>query len=266
MKTGIKEQCNLLYYSASFLFSSSPLLSIFFVFLITIQGLLPTISVFIGMKLGNMVASGETTHLFFVSLLWVFSFVLPGVVAPISSTLQSILNQKATYLTQRKIILSATKIPDLKILEDQDVHDKFESLSREASNKPLNFLVTIVDLFRDIITLSSLSLLISSIAWWMPLALLFPAFPVALSVAKSQKDIFIAFSGMSKVSRLIKYYINTLLSSSTAKEIKVFRLFNFFSTKHAQSFTDLEEELNKIRVKQIRRPQKWNVFYLCCIL
>ncbi len=261
MKTYFKKLIRLLTYSISLLFSTSPSLSLLFILLVVVQGLLPTVSVFIGIKLGNMVSACEVDYLFIVSILWVISFILPGVLAPISSTLQSILNQKATYLTQRKIILSAIKITDLKVLESQEVHDNFESLSREASNKPLNFLVTIVDLFKDFITLFSLSVLISSILWWLPFVLLLPAFPVALSVAKSQKDIFIAFSGMSKTSRLIKYYISTLLNSSTMKEIKVFRLSNFFLGKHSESFTQLEKELNKIRVTQIRRPQIWNLIY-----
>ncbi|TCL06252.1 ABC transporter ATP-binding protein [Sodalis ligni] len=249
-------------YSISLLFSSSPLLSFLFLLLVIFQGLIPTISVMLGIQLGNSIGHSDQIHIFMISIAWVMSFVIPGILAPIVSTLQSILNQKATFLTQKKIMLSASRINDLKIIETQKIHNDFETLSREASNKPLNLLINLVDVFRDAITLASLSLLISTIVWWLPLALLFPAFPVALAVSKSQKDIFNAFAEKSGAARLIKYYISVLLNTTLAKEIRVFNLSYFFIAKHKESFEELEHDLNNIRKKQILRPQGWNFLYL----
>ncbi|QWA10404.1 hypothetical protein GTU79_24875 [Sodalis ligni] len=96
-------------YSISLLFSSSPLLSFLFLLLVIFQGLIPTISVMLGIQLGNSIGHSDQIHIFMISIAWVMSFVIPGILAPIVSTLQSILNQKATFLTQKKIMLSASK-------------------------------------------------------------------------------------------------------------------------------------------------------------
>ncbi|MCW2486070.1 ABC transporter ATP-binding protein [Candidatus Symbiopectobacterium sp. NZEC127] len=249
-------------YSIFLLFSSSPLLSVLFVFLVVIQGIMPTLSVMLGIRLGNLIGHANQTDIFITSIAWVVTFVIPGVLAPIVSTLQSVLNQKATFLTQKKIMLSVSRINDLNVIETEKIHNDFETLSREASNKPLNLLVNLVSVFRDSITLVSLSLLISTIVWWLPFALLFPAYPVALAVSKSQKDIFNAFADKSGASRLIKYFISVLLNTTLAKEIRVFNLSNFFMSKHRESFHQLECDLNEIRKKQILRPQGWNLLYL----
>ncbi|MCW2482620.1 ABC transporter ATP-binding protein, partial [Candidatus Symbiopectobacterium sp. NZEC135] len=157
-------------YSIFLLFSSSPLLSVLFVFLVVIQGIMPTLSVMLGIRLGNLIGHANQTDIFITSIAWVVTFVIPGVLAPIVSTLQSVLNQKATFLTQKKIMLSVSRINDLNVIETEKIHNDFETLSREASNKPLNLLVNLVSVFRDSITLVSLSLLISTIVWWLPFA------------------------------------------------------------------------------------------------
>lgn len=258
----LAEFIHLLHYSLSLIFSSAPLLSAFFVLLVIVQGLIPSLSVLIGMALGNTIGQGSYQYTLFLTIAWVLTFTLPGILSPIVSMIQSILNQKATFLTQQRIMLAAAKIDDLKVIENEKIHNDFEALSKEASNKPLNLLINLVDIFRDAITLFSLSIVISNIIWWLPFALLFPLFPVALSVAKSQKDIFKAFSEKTKPSRLIKYYLSVLLNPQLVKEVKLFNLSRFFMGKHKENFVELEKDLNQIRKTQLLRPQKWNLLYL----
>ena len=149
-------------YSISLLFSSSPSLSFLFIFLVVLQGMMPTLSVMVGIKLGNSIGHEGQYYIFIISIVWVITFVLPGVLAPMVSTLQSILNQKATYLTQKRIMISASKIDDLKIIEKQKIHNDFEALTREASNKPLNLLISLVDVFRDTVTCIAINININN--------------------------------------------------------------------------------------------------------
>ncbi|EGJ3155154.1 ABC transporter ATP-binding protein, partial [Salmonella enterica subsp. enterica serovar Newport] len=100
----------------------------------TSQGILPTLSVLMSIRLGNIISTGNHDTLFFVGIIWSLTFVLPGILAPIASTLQSILNQRATYLTQRTIMEAACRIEDLKLIEDPEIHDNLEVLSREAAH------------------------------------------------------------------------------------------------------------------------------------
>ncbi|BES86366.1 ABC transporter ATP-binding protein [Pectobacterium araliae] len=262
----MQEKIKLVTYSLSLLFRKSPWLSILFIILIALQGLLPTMSVIASIKLGNIISSSDHSELMMVAIFWALTFVFPGVLAPITSTLQSILNQHATYLTQRTVMEAACRIEDLKIIEKSDIHDNLEVLSREAAHRPLNLLVNLVEIFRGLLTLLSLSFVLAAVVWWLPLAFLLPLIPVTFTVALSQIDIFRALLGKGAAARLIRYYLSVLLDVKLAKEIRIFRSATFFFTKHAQAFEELEDELNQVRRKQLLRPQPWNLLYLICAL
>ena len=258
----LKKKMSLVSYSLSLLFKCSPKLLTLFIFLITLQGLLPTFSVMASIRLGNIVASEDHTGLQVIAILWALTFVFPGVLAPISSTLQSVLNQRITYETQRAIMKAACRINDLNVIERPDIHDNLEILSKEATHRPLNFLVNLVEIFRGTITLFSLSIVLYSIEWWLPFAFLVPLFPITFAVALSQIDIFKAMVGKASTARLIRYYLGVLLEVRLVKEIKIFAAADFFFNKHTQAFNELETDLNQTRRKQLLRPQPWNLLYL----
>lgn len=173
----MKDKILLVVYSVSLLLRSSPKLSFLFIVLITLQGLLPTLSVMTSIHLGNVISSDAHTGLTTIAVLWALTFVIPGILAPIISTLQSILNSKATFLTQRKIMEAACRIDDLMLIESPELHDDLEVLSREAAHRPLNLLVNLIDIFRGTLTLLSLSLVLASVVWWLPLAFCSRSFP-----------------------------------------------------------------------------------------
>ncbi|MCL9674574.1 ABC transporter ATP-binding protein [Citrobacter sp. MNAZ 1397] len=256
----------LIRYSVSLLLRSSPKLSFIFLLLITLQGVMPTLSVMTSIHLGNIIGSADHTGLTTIAILWALTFVVPGILAPIISTLQSILNSKATFLTQKKIMEAACRIDDLMLIESPGLHDDLEILSREAAHRPLNLLVNLIDIFRGTLTLLSLSMVLASVVWWLPLAFLLPLIPVTFAVAYSQIDIFKAMLGKGMPARRIKYFLSVLLDVKLAKEIRLFDLSGFFLDKHQQSFNELEDELNLVRKKQLMRPQPWNILYLLCSL
>ncbi|WP_330984640.1 MULTISPECIES: ABC transporter ATP-binding protein [Enterobacterales] len=258
----IKENIQLVMYSVSLLLRSSPWLSFLFLGLITLQGLMPTLSVMTSIRLGNIITSTDHSSLTVIAVIWALTFVIPGVLSPVISTVQSVLNAQATYLTQRKIMQAACRIDDLKVIESPDIHDDLEVLSREAAHRPLNLLVSLVDIFRGSLTLISLSLVLGSVIWWLPFAFLLPLIPVTFAVAWSQLDIFKAMLGKGLSARLVKYYLSAVLDVKTAKEVRLFNLGGFFLNKHKQAFSELESELNQVRRKQLMRPQPWNLLYL----
>ncbi|EPA1042969.1 ABC transporter ATP-binding protein [Enterobacter bugandensis] len=261
-----RTKLQLVVYSVALLLRTSPILSCIFLLLITLQGLMPTFSVLASIRFGNIISSSDHHALTITAIMWALTFVIPGILAPVISTLQSVLNSKATYLTQRKIMEAACRIDNIKLLESSDIHDNLEVLSREAAHRPLNLLVNLVDIFRGSLTLLSLSLVLGSVIWWLPLAFLLPLIPVTFAVAYSQMDIFRAMLGKGLASRLIKYYISVLLDVKLAKEIRLFNLGCFFMEKHKKSFNELEIELNKVRRRQLMRPQPWNLLYLASTL
>ncbi|MEL4013712.1 ABC transporter ATP-binding protein [Dryocola clanedunensis] len=262
----IIDNLKLIAYSLSLLLRSSPKLSTLFLFLITLEGIMPTLSVMTSIHLGNMISGTDHSGLNLVAILWASTFVVPGILAPVISTLQSVLNSQATYLTQRKIMEAACRIDDLMLIESPKLHDDLEVLSREAAHRPLNLLVNLVDIFRGTLTLLSLSLVLASVVWWLPLAFLLPLIPVTFAVAYSQIDIFKAMLGKGNSARRIKYFLFVLLDVKLAKEVRLFNLAGFFLDKHKDSFSELENELNQVRRKQLMRPQPWNLLYLLCAL
>lgn len=119
------EKMALVFYSLSLLLKRSPVLSSFFVALITLQGILPTLSVMTSMRLGDIISSPGPDHsrLLLTAVLWAGTFIVPGVLAPVIVTIQSVLNSRATFLTQRKIMEAACRIDDLALIESPELHD-----------------------------------------------------------------------------------------------------------------------------------------------
>lgn len=261
----LKNQLQLLLYAISLLLRSTPILSCLFLLLIISQGLFPTFNVMISMHLVDIIAAKEYGSLTLVTVLWGVTLVAPGVLNPLVNTLQSILNTKSTWLTQQKIMLAACKINDLKHLESADIHNDLDTLSKEASHRPLNLLVGLVELFRDALRITGLSLVLVSVAWWLPLAFLLPLIPLSIVVADANMDMFDALLKKSKQARRIKYFVAVLLDVRLIKEIRLFNLAPFFIHKHTRAFNQLESELNQIRKKQLLRPQPWNLLYIACV-
>ncbi|CAI1026822.1 Uncharacterised protein [Serratia entomophila] len=232
-------------FSISMLLKSSPVISSFFISLIIVQGFIPTLSVFASIKLGDSIAGGNSEDLLVYCIVWAITLVFPSVLSPIVSTLQSLLNQKATYLAQRKIMESAANIQDLKTFESTELHDILDLLSKEAAHRPLNLLVNLVDIFRSVITMLSLFLTISAVSWWIALALFVPAIPVTLAVSKSHMDGFKTILGKGRSARLIRYYISVFMDTTLSKEIRMLNLSAFFIKKHQDAFRDLDEGMRK---------------------
>lgn len=250
------------YFSTSMLLRSNPLISSFFIFLIISQGFIPTLSVFVSIKLGDSIAGDYNEDLIVYCVVWAITLVLPSILSPIVSTLQGLLNQKATYLAQRKIMESAANIQDLKVFESTELHDILDLLSKEAAHRPLNLLVNLVDIFRSAITMLSLFLTISAVSWWVALALFVPAIPVTLAVSKSHMDGFRTILGKGRSARLIRYYISVLMDTRLSKEIRMLNLSDFFIKKHQDAFRDLDEGMRKVRMQQALSPQIWNLAYM----
>ncbi|QUG77269.1 hypothetical protein GKQ23_20720 [Erwinia sp. E602] len=252
----------LIRYSLRLLLRPHPRLSSLFIVLIVLQGIIPSASVIASIRLGDLVGHGTHNQLLTACLIWAFTLVLPEMIAPLLSTLQSVLNQKATQLTQHKIMSAVAHIDDLQTIEGPELHDSLQMLSKEAAYRPLNLLVNLVDICRSSFTLLSLALVLASVAWWLPLALLLPAIPVAASVARSQLDVFRALLGNGKTARLIGYYFSVIVDVKLAREIKLFGLADFFIARHRAAFAEMDGILKKTRRNQFLRPQKWNLLYL----
>lgn len=249
-------------FSTSMLLISSPLISSFFIFLIVAQGFIPTLSVLVSIKLGDSIAAGYNESLLTYCIVWAVTLVLPSILSPIVSMLQGLLNQKATYLAQRKIMESAANVKDLKVFESTELHDILDLLSKEAAHRPLNLLVNLVDIFRSTITMLSLFLTISAVSWWVALALFVPAIPVTLAVSKSHMDGFKTILGKGRSARLIRYYISIFMDTTLSKEIRMLNLSGFFIKKHQEAFHDLDEGMRKVRMQQALSPQVWNLLYM----
>ncbi|WP_380181896.1 ABC transporter ATP-binding protein [Kalamiella sp. sgz302252] len=227
---------------------------------------MPTLSVIVSIRLGNSLSDAGHAGLLPVALLWALTLVVPGALSPVISTLQSVLNSQATFLTQRKVMEAACRIEDLKLIESPEIHDDLEVLSRDAPYRALNLLVTLVEIFRSSLTLISLSVVLATLAWWLPLAFLLPLIPVTVAVTRSQMEIYKSLVGKGMSARLIKYFLSVLLDVKLAKEIRTFNLSGFFMDKHRQAFSEMESELNQTRKKQLWRPQPWNLLYLMSAL
>ncbi len=257
-----QEKVSVFFYSLAILYKTMPVYFFIFLFLILIQAVLPTIGVVLSIDIINKISDGFFDDLYIMVSFWMLSLILPGIITPFVTTIQTMMNQRASYAIQVRIMTLTANITDLKIMEQPEVHNTFDVLSKEASYKPLSFLISLIDCLKGSITLISLSIVLASLSWWLPFALLLPIIPVTLSLTKAQIDVFETMLGKGLTSRLIIYYLSVMLNIHLIKEIKMYGLSAFFMGKHEKEFKNLEKELNHVRKKQLYIPQLWNAVYL----
>lgn len=257
-----KSSIALLYFSITLLLRTTPFLSSIFLLLIIFQGIIPTISVITSIALGDSLSQGDEKDTFFYCIIWAFTLIIPSIISPIVGSLQGLLNQRATYLAQRRIMEASASISDLKMFESPELHDTLDILSKEAAHRPLNLLVNLVEIFRSSITLFSLYFVISSVSWWLALALFIPIIPVTISVSASQLDGFRTILGKGRTARLIRYYLSLFMDTTLAKEIRMLRISDFLIKKHQEAFNELDEGMKKVRIRQALSPQLWNLIYM----
>ncbi|HEY7782548.1 MAG TPA: ABC transporter ATP-binding protein [Ktedonobacterales bacterium] len=212
-----------------------PVLTVVLALLYVVQGFLPAITAWIGKLLIDGVllaireAGGHGTTTLVVWLV-VAQFGAQGA----SSLLQTWTNIAQQLLQERTandvqlMVMEKANTLDLAFFENPKFYDTLQEAQREAATRPIGMISQTFGLGRTLVTLLSMIVVLTHLAWWIALVALLAPIPAFVANVRYGWWGYQMMRRQSPRRREMSYY-NTLLTTDTYnKEVKLFTLGDFF--------------------------------------
>lgn len=219
---------------------------------IPLQALLPSITLYIANYLIDNVYSLSNKILYIVLAAWGLSFLLNNVFAPLLTLVQGKLTDDLTFKLNYDIMKKSEEIETIDYYEDHNFYNDIEILSSESSWRPVNLLVFGTSIISNSILFVSMLFIFASFHVLIALAMLFVLVPQAIIAYSLQAQAFETLVSNSEESRKLEYYSQTLLSSKSIKEVRLYNLYKFFIDKYTASFNKIKKGVHKERKKKFR--------------
>lgn len=251
-KYNVKNYLSLYFKSFKYFLRASKSNVFVLLLVIPLQALLPSITLYIANYLIDNVYSLSNKILYIVLAAWGLSFLLNNVFAPLVTLVQGKLTDDLTFKLNYDIMKKAEEIETIDYYEDHNFYNDIEILSSESSWRPVNLLVFGTSIISNAILFVSMLFIFASFHVLIALAMLFVLVPQAIIAYSLQAQAFETLVSNSEESRKLEYYSQTLLSSKSIKEVRLYNLYKFFIDKYTASFNKIKMGVHKERKKKFR--------------
>lgn len=216
----MNDKITLLFKSITETFSACPKYNMAMAACLLIVGLMPALNVY---STGALVAIFEhpngANSIVFVILLWGVSMLLPTLLEPLISYLQSHINQLVTHKITTNLMYKNASFRGLHAYDDTDIQDTIAVLKSQSRFRPTNFIVNSVVIIRECITISALSVILFSVKWWIPFAVLLSAAPLSYINFRVASFSWQALIKAGKHNRFMDYFATLTFSREAQKDI-----------------------------------------------
>jgi ATP-binding cassette subfamily B protein len=120
------------------------------------------------------------------------------------------------------MILEKALTLELRHFEDADFYDKMQNARREASSRPLNLVLELVQLLQQGIVLASFAVLLARLSWWSAGIIVLASLPAFIAEARMSRDAFRLNSWRAPEGRRANYLEWILTRDAHVKEVKIY--------------------------------------------
>lgn len=239
--------------------STSHRLTLIFVLLTLVAGVLPAAVAWIGQLIVDGVVAAmnqyQQTSSADTTMVLLFVVAEAGVVAMIAASQRGISTCQAllrALMGQRINMMILEKALTLKLahFEDSEFYDKLTRARREASTRPLSLVTRTFGLVQNSISLISYAFLLVQFSPWTVLILVVGGIPEFLAEAKFSGDKFRLFRWRSPETRMQMYLETVLAREDYAKEVKLFRFGPKLLERYRGIFAKLYTEDRKLTLRR----------------
>lgn len=221
-------------------------------FLYTLLGVSPTISIIITRELINCISD-----LSLISYKYIWFFVFLYIIVDVI-TVQ--LNNFLAYLTTKlqlkfslflnsEILNKAVKLS----VSDFENSETYNKISRAQNNTNIfSYFLNSLELFKLLVSLISSTLILIFWKWWIVIPILTYNIINTILNLKINKEEFSILRKRATDDRKRWYYKYLLTSDISFKEIKIFDIGSFFIRKYMQKSDDFFKQDNKINNKRLK--------------
>lgn len=148
------------------------------------------------------------------------------------------------------MILEKALTLELRHFEDADFYDKMQNARREASSRPLNLVLELVQLIQQGIVLTSYAFLLARLAWWSVAIILLASLPAFIAEAKMSRDAFRLNSWRAPEGRRQNYLEWILTRDAHVKEVKIYGLGNLILGRYKKLFEKFYAEDRELAIRR----------------
>lgn len=238
------------------LFKNMPFQCSALVFIIVIQGIMPAVSIKLSAYIVDSLGSTSLQGLRVLWLcgLWAASLLLYDLINPWVLFFQGNIADKAVFHINYEIIKKSNAIEGLKAFEDPSFHDNIQIIQSQASHKPLNLVVTLVGLAKDIVLIVSCATLLFMQIHFLAVAIVASAYIHFKVFSAIQNKAWQESLGRSPKSRFANYISSLSISPASAKEIRLFGMGGYLLSSYKKIFTEIYNNIFKLRLKHAYFP------------
>jgi ATP-binding cassette subfamily B protein len=168
------------------------------------------------------------------------------------SLTQGTLSEKLLEYVGDAVARKAISFQGIRYFEDSRFCDEIEFVKTNSGWRPSNLIWYMLSTFREILTVLSVLILLSGIAWWIPVLLFSATVPQTIAYTRLQQKTYAALSAQTKDLRAMHYYQRILTTDAFAKELRLFDLGSYFIERYHQSAVQAFKNLRDVRTVQAK--------------
>jgi ATP-binding cassette subfamily B protein len=232
--------------------------TVFLVAAAIVQGLLPMVQIWIGkLVLDEVVRLISTDKLLESSdfsrtlTLIIIEFILVIFVLLLNHTKNVAQQLHGEMLSNRitLLILKKSSSLDLENFEDSEFHDKLQRAQMEAGHRPLSLLTTVMQVLQSVVSLLSMIFIIVSFKWPLVFVLILATIPDIIVQWVYAETGYLLRYHQTHDGRKMNYFKWLLTSLYSFKEIKLFRLGEYFHSQYDSIFKRQFKQRKKLLLK-----------------
>lgn len=188
-----------------------------------------------------------------------FGLILVGsIVGQVRSLSDRILQSQLTNHVNGLVIRKAISL-DLQFFENPMFYDTLQNARRQADTSALNIVNSTLQMVQQVITLTSLIVLLVRFSPWLAVIVFLAAIPSFLSQSQYAERAFRAVSRRAPEARLLNYLETLLTNNETVKEIKLFGLGKPLLERYQTLFTKFYLEDRAIAERRTMAGLGWGM-------
>jgi ATP-binding cassette subfamily B protein len=223
--------------------------------LLVVQGVAPPLGVWLVREVVDAVVAGRgAAALALLVALWAGAALLGQLAGDWALLVQGSLNERVTARVELALMSKASQLPDLAPFEDPAFYDELQVLTREATHRPLNLMVTHLYVVPSALASLGLLLLLGRLAWWLPALLLVAILPLGFAHTHLQLRSWQTTLQQGSLTRALRYFASVPTTAAHAKELRLFGLGPHFERRYAETFEALRRETGRARARMVPVP------------
>ncbi|MFL0364660.1 ABC transporter ATP-binding protein [Pseudobacillus sp. 179-B 2D1 NHS] len=226
------------------------------VFLRIIGGIIPILGVVLLEKLvknvQQLLLNGGPIHkeLYFILASQIIIFSLQAGFVNINNLLDGKIEIKLEYEINKLVNTKAANSPAY-YYDNPDFYNHLERTKYSRSQQFLNPLINFLDIFQNLITVSSFTILLINTHWLLAIICLVSVMPVYFIERKFGLKQFLLLKYQTPISREFQYLDSLLSNRDSIQEIKIFNAQDYIIKKSASLFLKKsKEELNYLKKRE----------------